>query len=959
MLDDPAISVYTGGLPIKPIVTPGMGVAGIFLMLGGLACCLVGIKIKRLVCLFVVNHVGAGSLTGKRLHIFLSSAFLAGLSVTVLIIYVMNPPVGNILQGGYVAATIITGLVVGGLSIVFPEVTEGLGCLLGGFCLSMWCMSRPVVPWVQCMTDDVPTVLVLKPGGLVTTTYGKLIMIGSFCFAIFALALHRVTRPWGLIGSLSFAGATAVVLGIDCYSRAGLKEFWIYIWNLNDDLFPLGTNTYPHTKGMKVEIAAIFLITAVGIMSQMKLWKIIEERKKANDVIARQHAADLQAVDEETGRRVQAECQAERSQWEAVYGDDKDTRGSSSMDRRPATGTSKADSGLGDGDSRASGDEAKDMKEVREEHPGGPSADKEIAVDDQTRAIIPLGFDEAPPVSVSGTLVEDTPESCAAETKQKDLEEENEADMEASPAKSKERLNSSFTPPPAVVPLPLPLLREDDDEADSDTFSQATKAYSERYSVNMEADVYTPQIDLQLPYDRTSKASSLAATCDERQDEIVDLQAPPQTDETDDDVAMTSMGSLQIESKYLSAPAQEDRKPELAENNVTILNSLESPSITPNRDATVEPSESSPQSEVSKAPAMLPHELVPASYPKSKTSSSVSKNSGYEIQTQCSKVVKTFRTNEWAKHLQEAERPELEALPAATKTSDPDHELPAPLDVHELGGGTPSPVLATRRESTRANKTPSPALPARASLRASSSAARMSHSAETLSPPERASRAMSPFPAENQALLVERATKSAGSAVRGESFVKQGTLLGKRESLVRGRASFTTLGFDARSLSSPSPAQGRNSADPYRSGSAMGHAQKQAGIPRRQTSQMLSDDMSLAERQLVLQQKQQLQARRSLNKSPSQRRGTPMPDKLSTWREGVRREVSVGAGADLRRQEMLDERERAATESRAVRAAQGVLRPGFVEERMRQKDMIELHQEALRKMQAEVNRNIS
>jgi hypothetical protein len=33
-----------------------------------------------------------------------------------------------------------------------------------------------------------------------------------------------------LIVCTSISGATALVLGIDCYSRAGLKEFWLYIW---------------------------------------------------------------------------------------------------------------------------------------------------------------------------------------------------------------------------------------------------------------------------------------------------------------------------------------------------------------------------------------------------------------------------------------------------------------------------------------------------------------------------------------------------------------------------------------------------------------------------------------------------------------------------------------------------------------------------------------------------------
>jgi len=47
-LDDPSKLRYPGyGLPIIPKITPGLGVAGVSLMIAGLCCCLIGIKIKR------------------------------------------------------------------------------------------------------------------------------------------------------------------------------------------------------------------------------------------------------------------------------------------------------------------------------------------------------------------------------------------------------------------------------------------------------------------------------------------------------------------------------------------------------------------------------------------------------------------------------------------------------------------------------------------------------------------------------------------------------------------------------------------------------------------------------------------------------------------------------------------------------------------------------------------------
>ena len=108
-------------------------------------------------------------------------------------------------------AAVVTGLIFGALALVFKEVTDGLGCLLGGFCLSMW-------------------FLVLSPGGLILSTTGKAIMIAVFCLVFFALSFSQYTRSYGLILGTSFAGAQVTVIGVDCFSRAGLKEFWMYIW---------------------------------------------------------------------------------------------------------------------------------------------------------------------------------------------------------------------------------------------------------------------------------------------------------------------------------------------------------------------------------------------------------------------------------------------------------------------------------------------------------------------------------------------------------------------------------------------------------------------------------------------------------------------------------------------------------------------------------------------------------
>ena len=134
--------------------------------------------------------------------------------VQVLIIYLMNPPVSDAVQGAFFVAAFFTGIIFGAISLVFPDITEGLGCLLGGFCLSMWFLT-------------------LKEGGLITSTTGRGIFIGVMSVAGFSLSFSHYTRTYGLIVCIAFGGATITMLGVDCFSCAGWKEFWLYLWSMS------------------------------------------------------------------------------------------------------------------------------------------------------------------------------------------------------------------------------------------------------------------------------------------------------------------------------------------------------------------------------------------------------------------------------------------------------------------------------------------------------------------------------------------------------------------------------------------------------------------------------------------------------------------------------------------------------------------------------------------------------
>jgi hypothetical protein len=162
--------------------------------------------------------------------------------------------------------------------------------------------------------------LTLHPGGLVRHSAGKTVFIGAFGLMGFCLYFSRWTRAYGLVACISLSGATAAVLGIDCFSHAGLKEFWAYIWELNDNLFPDGTATYPLTRGIRVELAITILLFVVGIISQLKLWRFIQSRRNKSKNETSDEELGLPDEEEIIGRQVEEVTNRERREWERVYG---------------------------------------------------------------------------------------------------------------------------------------------------------------------------------------------------------------------------------------------------------------------------------------------------------------------------------------------------------------------------------------------------------------------------------------------------------------------------------------------------------------------------------------------------------------------------------------------------------------------------------------------------------------
>jgi hypothetical protein len=671
-------------------------------------------------------------------HAFFSSAYLASLGTAVLILYVMTLPVSDTIQGAYVVAVAMTGIVLGGAATVFKEITEATGCLLGGFCVSMW-------------------LLCLQPGGLVTGTSAKVVFIACFTVAAFAFYFSHYTRAYALISMISFAGATVTVLGIDCFSRAGLKEFWAYVWDLNENLFPLGADTYPVTKGIRVETAAIFIIFLAGLVSQLKLWKLIKERRAKRAAERAEGQRNLQEEEENVGRQIERANARERRAWERTYGDG---------DVRSTVGS--GDSGVADVESE---------KKLR--HSNGVSTRPQSTVNDgieMEEISSPDLRPEVPPKSPTpGLMVSEHTKDGAVTVRvarddvppNADVNEEVPGEGEKvwilgpdgevrlatqSETRAIHRNSRGMTasPEPAVVPLPfkIPTVEEPRTRADDERSSVATFAD--------EDDDSGPANKRHTLVKRLSQGSAnLLRSLSQRSRGEISLRHAESTEELviprarrpDDDngsIAATfddesldgdrstvrddeQPRSMQIAAELADKPSQafqDQPKASLTEANLTqesrskylrpisaaetvatdILNASEhagddggSDTLALTRTATeAEPltAEVTPEGtvtgdqapETNKAKSVVSNASIPASLTRA------------TLPRALSRVAMSYRTNEWAKHLSNAETPEPDTLQIHryAEQPTPTKEAPVPLNVDELQQtaetGVPAPA---------------------------------------------------------------------------------------------------------------------------------------------------------------------------------------------------------------------------------------------------------------------------
>jgi Domain of unknown function (DUF4203) len=973
-------------------------------------------------------------LKNKWLHTYLSSAYLASLAVTVLILYVMNPPVSDAIQGAYLVAITMTGLILGGAALVFKEMTEGLACLLGGFCLAMW-------------------LLVLAPGGLLTSTGSISIFIASFTVVTYATSFNHYTRPYGLIGSISFGGATVVVLGIDCFSRAGLKEFWAYIWNLSTNLFPLGATTYPLTRGIRVEIAVTIVIFLAGIISQLQLWKTIQSRREQR--AAERHDAERNLRDEESnlGQRIKHANARDRGEWEAVYGDKDATipsrdSGSGSIcspkNRHSSTTTSLPHSS----------NEQIEMKEISSPPPTMTGAGLVMGNKGQDGgAIVRVMAEDIPTIQLGDdghpVQIDRTPEKDAtARNPVRKSQTTDEgvwiigSDGDARPSRRNSKRSLEQTSgAPGVIRLPFAVTNDEGEDdrssvatfADDDSkrlskqFSQASillrslSKRSQRNSQVMSRPTSVSAEKLVIPHEDDDR-TSIVATVDDMTDEDaqslpggLSLQLPSveKYDETEHEehsapqlspmrfeFLTTNLRSLTPLQQNHADATRVDLGPQKFNGDSETQGGLmeQSPTGTEGDESLISSTDPEPNGlGVASGSAQKPGQEAEITETHNTAmftlNASLTRDS---LPPAASKVVTSYRTNEWAKHLSSAEAPgieELKILDYPVEYGSKIDEVPAPVRVEELRqtaeSGLRDPALV--RSVSQASK-----------YSKTQQASRNDSYISLASAPENQYANMLENHSQNSLSVSQynmRSFRNSSTPVIGETLVESATedespsqalaqsqaissparftplpfaettsttLLGKRDALLRsksslGHTSLTPVQDTASSSLVPSEtnslAYDPRLDDDNLSLSARPNVLRQSSL---QIAPPVPTSTPLVSPQHPLQQPipptTTLPHRKSLTLTPKVREA-----RLASWRASVQAELYAPLAPkqtiERHRSALLQGRSQAERERIIEMQKRGIMDNVF-NERMRSGDMLAAHREAMRRMQQQANKHV-
>ncbi|OXM79407.1 hypothetical protein C364_02904 [Cryptococcus neoformans Bt63] len=277
-----------GWIPFHIVIDPAYGIAGAVLILSGIPVAVLGGK-NRWSSLAIAS--------GQALFLF-ALVMILRFGVQPNLAPPSPHPPSPTLRGLYLLACLISSFIGAGFGIFFFNFTKYAISAAGGFTFGWF-------------------LLALREGGLITSVVGRWALLGALTVVAFIASLPKWSNDLMTLVSTAWIGATAFVLGVDCYSRAGLKEFYIYNLGFHD-LFPtLGGAKYPLTQTMIIELGILCAVVLIGAAIQFRVIGLLQ--KRLNRIRAEEEArieADEVSKAAERFKNVGAEL----VEWEEKYG---------------------------------------------------------------------------------------------------------------------------------------------------------------------------------------------------------------------------------------------------------------------------------------------------------------------------------------------------------------------------------------------------------------------------------------------------------------------------------------------------------------------------------------------------------------------------------------------------------------------------------------------------------------
>lgn len=507
--------------------------------------------------------------------------------------------------------------------------------------------------------------------------------------------------------------------------------------DINNEIFPLNySDPYPITRGIQVETGAIVIVCALGIVCQMKVWKIIRIRRDEKAREQRRRDEERNVADEERGRTVEDGIKRERGSWEAAYGSGERVKfqhldSGIGMDETSIRKGSL--SIVGTSDVRGSDPESTELQEMGAS-PNGPKEGGKLTVHDiKDDGIFP---------TLSATGQQLTRSSSITESREPSIHESQTgaskpfgSEASRGNAAALRSVGQNLTLEPKVTHLPFKVPDPDsgsEDGRSSVAAAAASEHMADRWVNRLSGSSIARQLSKRsersfiaastleeasmIPDIEHDRASSVVATIDgvsekdhseegalsvrdqrpsfeilQKQDSIQTLMlgTHPSADLGKDAEKLSGQSANPIalgESQAVEAQhfnGSMDPRPEfvaLPDSEIASNMTVEEPNLRSRASATAESEASEQRPRISSLSANLPEGA--------------------------SRVVTAYRTNEWAKHLDGADLPAIDELrfknPQVPESSHPTEHV-APVNVRALQQTTlnaePAPILTVKSDS--------------------------------------------------------------------------------------------------------------------------------------------------------------------------------------------------------------------------------------------------------------------